>query len=859
MATFIARGASWRYLDNGSDQGTAWRNLNFNDGSWRPGRAQLGYGDGDEATVVGYGPDANNKYITTYFRSTFVIGNAPQVTNLLLRLLRDDGAVVYLNGTEVARQNMPSGTVTFATRASISIPPADELAFFPADVNPNLLINGTNIVAVEVHQNGPQTSDMSFDLELIGSFTTNQVPPLVTLTSPAGGGYFYPASNILLSATAIPAAGSIARVEWLSGTYWVGETLSSPFEWIWNNAPPGTHHITARATDSFGLVGTSAPVTIFVLSETAPWPVIIPAGADWKYLDTGTNAGTAWRAVEFDDSTWKSGPAQLGYGDGDEASVISFGTNAANKYITTYFRHAFTITDAAAFTNLYLRILRDDGAVAYVNSVEVYRANMSPGPVSYNEYALVAVGNTDETTYFYAKVNPALLRDGTNVLAVEIHQSDPDSSDVSFDLELSGNVFGPDTSFYLAPGQRGWIRCVDHPHVAYDLYLPPAYSSNGPALPLIYTYHANGGGMVGDFQTVAASLQIIVVGILESQNGVGWRDYIDITHAVSRDVRQRINYDPTALYAGGWSGGGVASFEFSKFCRQEVAGVFSLSGWLAFQTNSVDRYLTNLLVARANGDTDTGANFYLTHDAPHLLSYGVVIRDWSFPGGHVVAPNSVKTECLNWLIGQRLPPPPGAKDQADLQAALWRSGIQNGERERVFRECVNTIMTHPRTYETRQAVLILDELAADFPQFRQLNLMEAAEGNYALDHFYFRAFGAAKAGDLDLYYSALKATTGIANIDTDRQIDFRQLLQTHGQPRSIIRRALKDSNGQLALSFAKDSVYVDYRVEASANPTNGPWTVVNSPETSQPDGTWSVVLPIANEPGRFLRLKAAVP
>src|SRR5262249_33094290 len=64
----VSQGAAWRYLDDGTDQGTAWREVSFDDSAWASGPAQLGYGDGDEATVVSFGPDANNKYITTYFR-----------------------------------------------------------------------------------------------------------------------------------------------------------------------------------------------------------------------------------------------------------------------------------------------------------------------------------------------------------------------------------------------------------------------------------------------------------------------------------------------------------------------------------------------------------------------------------------------------------------------------------------------------------------------------------------------------------------------------------------------------------------------------------------------------------------------
>src|SRR5436190_5606794 len=87
----ITAGSIWSYLDNGSNQGTAWRGVGFNDSGWATGPAQLGYGDGDEATIVSFGPDANNKYITTYFRKTFNITNPSQFTSLTLNMIRDDG------------------------------------------------------------------------------------------------------------------------------------------------------------------------------------------------------------------------------------------------------------------------------------------------------------------------------------------------------------------------------------------------------------------------------------------------------------------------------------------------------------------------------------------------------------------------------------------------------------------------------------------------------------------------------------------------------------------------------------------------------------------------------------------------
>jgi hypothetical protein len=181
--TLISRGSVWHYKDDGSDQVTAWRSLNFNDDSWAAGPAQLGYGDGDETTVVGYGPDSGNKYVTTYFRHVFNVENAAELTQLSLSIVRDDGAVVYINSVEATpRINMPSGQInylTWAEGASVPVGGADESTFYTYDIDPGLLHNGDNIIAVEIHQANASSSDISFDAELVGLIAGTASPPII--------------------------------------------------------------------------------------------------------------------------------------------------------------------------------------------------------------------------------------------------------------------------------------------------------------------------------------------------------------------------------------------------------------------------------------------------------------------------------------------------------------------------------------------------------------------------------------------------------------------------------------------------------------------------------------------------------
>jgi len=188
---------------------------------------------------------------------------------------------------------------------------------------------------------------------------------------------------------------------------------------------------------------------------------IVAPGSTWSYLDDGSNQAAAWRAPAFDDSLWAAGPAQLGYGDGDEDTVVGYGPDRDNKYATTYFRHAFSLADASIYSGLTLRMVFDDAVAVYLNGVEVVRRNLI-STAGYNTYGSQ---QTQENNWFSYTIDPATLVDGDNVLAVEIHQASPTSSDISFDLELEGTTVTPATGgVSLSPGiNRVEVRAFDGP------------------------------------------------------------------------------------------------------------------------------------------------------------------------------------------------------------------------------------------------------------------------------------------------------------------------------------------------------------------------------------------------------------
>jgi len=203
----------------------------------------------------------------------------------------------------------------------------------------------------------------------------------------------------------------------------------------------------------------------YTISEGSYWPIyfyekdrttlLVPAGSTWRYLDDGFDPGAAWRQIDYDDSAWAVGAAQLGYGDGDEATVVSYGHDPDDKHITTYFRHTFCAANASVLDSLGLFVLRDDGAVVYLNGAEIYRANLPAGDIQHETLASSTVGGNEESTFFPVSVDTLLLTAGLNVLAVEIHQAAVTSSDISFDLELLGTE-SPLATQVQVPMVPGW-------------------------------------------------------------------------------------------------------------------------------------------------------------------------------------------------------------------------------------------------------------------------------------------------------------------------------------------------------------------------------------------------------------------
>lgn len=187
IRTLVPAGAVWRWHTDAAGLGSSslvaghaswsaanWKHPDYDDSSWATGRAELGYGEGDEATTLPFG-NAGAKWTTAYFRRSFVVDLPAPLSATSLRLKCDDGAIVYVDGVELARHFMPEGAVDGTSPAQSS--PDDGQTFSVFEIPASRLSTGTHAIAVELHQASPTTSDASFDLEWIATGTPEPPPP----------------------------------------------------------------------------------------------------------------------------------------------------------------------------------------------------------------------------------------------------------------------------------------------------------------------------------------------------------------------------------------------------------------------------------------------------------------------------------------------------------------------------------------------------------------------------------------------------------------------------------------------------------------------------------------------------------
>ena len=420
VGTLAAAGGTWSYLAGGAAAPAGWNTVSFDHAAWATGAAPLGWAEVDTRTTI---PSSG---VTSYFVRRFEVTDPAAIASLLVRLRRDDGAVVYVNGVEVARSSMPAGPVSSTTPAAWTSG-ADETRWFELAAPAYPLVAGTNVVAVELHQGEANNADATMDLELIARGGTGDT---VAPTAPA--------------VTAARTGAGSARLTWTASTD-DGEVLG--YRVRRDGADLGFVAATATTFDDAGLAAATSyayEITAIDLSGNASAPGtatyatdpdanLITAASSWKWRYDAAAPQATWNQPAFDDAAWASGRSEFGYGEGDEVTVLT--TAAAPRPITAHFRTTFTIGDPARIAGIDVDVVRDDGVVVYVNGVELGRDNMPAGAITATTPASAQiVDRGPETTPVRFVVPPSALVAGVNTIAVEVHQSDAWSGDMSMSL-----------------------------------------------------------------------------------------------------------------------------------------------------------------------------------------------------------------------------------------------------------------------------------------------------------------------------------------------------------------------------------------------------------------------------------------
>jgi hypothetical protein len=233
-----------------------------------------------------------------------------------------------------------------------------------------------------------------------------------------------------------------------------GGTTPYAYSWKYNNGGASittqtlsTTHVggayTVTVTDAKACVATGTYSHVIPVVSGAT--VLLPWSTTWKYKDDGSNQGTAWRTAAFDDSSWPSAPAEFGYGDGDETTLVNAcGTvqqtpTCTTKYLTTYLRKTVNISTLSGFQNIRFNAFRDDGIIVYVNNTEVYRNGVQAGTINYNTTLSASAADDGETLQAQTvAIAASAFVVGDNTIAVEVHQQNGSSSDVTFNMEILG-------------------------------------------------------------------------------------------------------------------------------------------------------------------------------------------------------------------------------------------------------------------------------------------------------------------------------------------------------------------------------------------------------------------------------------
>ena len=470
---------TWRYDDTAVDRGTNWKDIGYDDSSWKSGPAVFDAKDVPRAAVSGLnvGTQLQRRIVGTPFETvnlpTIYLRthiNIPAGTlGVSMRSVADDAYVLYVNGVEVSRLRAPVANDPFANYSGGGTV-GDGNYEGPVTI-PNSVLNigGDNVFAVLLKQNDATSSDITWGMELTALVPGVEVNPPSILTQPASvtatEGHSFSLSVVASGTTPL-------TYQWYHGANAIQGANAATYTKV--NAAAGdagNYHVNvSNSALPAGVDSAAATVTIR--------PVAVSYTATWRYETNSQDAtlatATPWYATAFNDSTWQSGSGLFGLETtagtvGRLPAAIATGLPApAATYITTYFRSTVNVPALTAGQSLALFHTIDDGAAFYVDGVLALRYNLTNNPPIYSTNVAPAAVPGDGDAMIVSQ--PVSLPAGQHTVAVEVHQNAATSSDVVFGAELRVVNAGTAPTLTVAHPTPTSVTVTWTPNAQYSLY-----------------------------------------------------------------------------------------------------------------------------------------------------------------------------------------------------------------------------------------------------------------------------------------------------------------------------------------------------------------------------------------------------
>jgi predicted esterase len=209
----------------------------------------------------------------------------------------------------------------------------------------------------------------------------------------------------------------------------------------------------------------------------------------------------------------------------------------------------------------------------------------------------------------------------------------------------------PEVVAQMLPGKTIKREAAGQTGMTYHVYVPTSFKAKAPP-PMIIAFSpgGGGGGMVNAMKASAEKVGWMVVGCDKLRNGMKDGKLEEkMEDEVLDDIYSKVPNDPQRIYLAGFSGGAMRAYGISARREEKIAGIIAYGGWLGGADHVKAPYCKYMAVAMVNGNGDKGANSWVQKDTKTLRRRKCHVKQFSYPGGHGIAPPEITDKCIAWL------------------------------------------------------------------------------------------------------------------------------------------------------------------------------------------------------------------